>query len=62
MSHIYSSKTFQSVDSIVPPHDLFQMAVSQSHGIKEGGLNSLSGVLAERTINLYFLTLIERGI
>ena len=34
------SKTFPSVDSVVPLRDLFPTTISQSHGIKEGGLNS----------------------
>lgn len=57
--NVPNSKTFQSVDSIVPPYDLFQMTVSRHHGIKEEELKNLEDILDKGHINFYFVTLLE---
>lgn len=43
--NVPNSKTFRTVDSLVPPRHLFQMTVSTAHSINEGGLDSMSDIL-----------------
>ena len=55
--NVPKSKTFRTVDSLVIPRDLFQITISTSHSINEGGLDNLNDILAEGMINFYFITL-----
>jgi len=52
--NIPRSKNFATIDSLVPPNQLFQMTVSLSHTINEKGLNNLN--LPDGLITFYFVT------
>ena len=56
---ISHSQTFKTIDSLVQPDPLFQMAVSTSHGINESGLDDLEGILNSSQVTFYFVTLVE---
>ena len=57
--NIPRSQTFKTIDSLVPPDNLFQITVSTSHGINESGLDDLAGILNSSRVNFYFVTLAE---
>lgn len=57
--NIPRSQTFKTIDSLVPPDNLFQITVSTSHGINESGLDDLAGILNSSKVNSYFVTLAE---
>ena len=46
------------MDTVVLPDSLFQMTISMTHGIKEGGLDALK-LPDGLKINFYFVTPIE---
>lgn len=52
--NIPRSKNFATIDSLVPPDNLFQMTVSTTHSINERGLERLN--LPGGPIKLYFIT------
>ncbi len=54
-----SSRIFESVDSILPPNNAFQITVSRSHGMKHHGLDKVKKQLCCETLLIYFVVLID---